>query len=154
MIEITSAITSLKLSVERMGEHLTHAEDQINQVEEGSTRSMHLLGYLRRRERQLEERCEELENFNRRNNLCIYGITEGSEKGDMVQWTLSFLRDLLDLPLDAALQNERAHRSLQQKPGYEDPPHLLFVRFVNHQDKQLVLTKAWNTRNSEAEGSS
>lgn len=152
MTEITSAITSLEQSVEKMGERLTHAEDRINQVEEGSARSARLLGYLLRRERQLEDRCEELENFTRRNNLRVYGIKEGSERGDMVQWTSSFLRDLLELPLDTVLQIERAHRSLQQKPGDEDPPRSLIVRFVNHQEKQLVLTKAWNTKNLQYNG--
>ena len=34
-------------------------------------------------ERQLEERCEELENYTRRNNLQVYGISDGAESGDM-----------------------------------------------------------------------
>ncbi len=43
---ITSAMTTLEQSVEKMGERLTHAETRINQVEEGSARSTRLLSYL------------------------------------------------------------------------------------------------------------
>ena len=47
MTTMTSVITSLEHSVEKMGDRSTHVEDRINQVEEGSAR---LLGYLLRRE--------------------------------------------------------------------------------------------------------
>lgn len=60
---ITSAMTSLEQSVEKMGEHLTHVESRINQAEEGSTHTTDLVGYLLRCKRQLEERCEDLENY-------------------------------------------------------------------------------------------
>ena len=66
---ITSTMNSLEQSVGKMGERLTHAETRIGQVEEGSARSTRLLSYLLRRERQLEERCEELQNYPRRNNI-------------------------------------------------------------------------------------
>lgn len=79
---ITSAMNSLEQSVEKMREHLTHAESRINQAEEGSTRTTHLVGYLFWCKRQLEERCEDLENYTRRNNLQIYGVAENSESGD------------------------------------------------------------------------
>lgn len=150
---ITSAMTSLEQSVEKMGERMTHAESRIHQVEEGSARSARLLGYLLRRERQLEDRCEELENYTRRNNLRVYGVAEGSESGDMVKWTESFLRELLDIPADFPLHLERAHRSLQQRPSDENvPPRSLIVRFVNHQHKQHVLSKAWRMKNLQYKG--
>lgn len=133
LMAITLAMTSLEQSVEKMGEHLTHAESRINQAEEGSTRTTHLVGYLFWCKRQLEERCEDLENYTRRNNLQIYGVAENSESGDMVQWTETFLRELLDIPAVAPLQLERVHRSLQQRPTDENaPPRSLIVRFVNH----------------------
>lgn len=109
---ITSAMTSLEQSVEKMGEHLTHAASRINQAEEGSTRTTHLVGYLLR--------CK---------------------------------RELLDIPAFAPLQLERAHRSLQQRPTDENaPPQSLVVRFVNHQHKQQVLTKAWSMKNLQHKG--
>ncbi len=58
-----------------------------------------------------------------------------------MQWTGTFLRELLDIPADSPLQLERAHRSLQQRPADANtPPRSLVVRFVNHQHKQHVLT--------------
>lgn len=151
--EITSAMTSLEQSVEKMGDRLSDVERRIGQVEEGSARSTRLLGYLLRREKQLEERCEELENYTRRNNLRIYGVTEGSESGDMVQWTETFIRELLNMPPDFPLQLERAHRSLQQRPADESaPPRSLVVRFVNYQQKQQLLTKAWSMKNLQYKG--
>lgn len=152
MMAMTAAITSLEHSVENMGERLTNAEVRINQVEEDSARSSRLLGYLLRRERQLEERCEELENFTRRNNLRVYGVLEGTESGDVAIWTEAFLKELLDLPTDCSLQIERAHRSLQQRPTEEASPRSLIVRFVNHQQKQQVLSKAWSMKNVQFKG--
>lgn len=121
-------------------------------MEGDSARSSRLLGYLLRRERQLEERCEELENFTRRNNLRVYGVLEGTESGDMAQWAETFLKALLDLPTDSSLLIERAHRSLQQRPAEEAPPRSLIVRFVNHQQKQQVLFKAWSMKNLQHKG--
>ena len=77
MTTMTSVITSLEHSVEKMGDRSTHVEDRINQVEEVSARHARLLGYLLQRERLLEERCEALENFTRR------------QMEDMVKWSLS-----------------------------------------------------------------
>ena len=85
----------------------------------------------------------------------MYVVLEDSEMGDMVKWTESFLRELLDLPSDFALQIKRAHRSLQQKPTeVEAPPLSLIARFVNHQHMQQVLAKAWNTANLRYNGRS
>ena len=50
MTTMTSVITSLEHSVEKMGDRSTHVEDRINQVEEVSARHARLLGYLLRRE--------------------------------------------------------------------------------------------------------
>lgn len=122
MSAITSTMTSLEHSVEKMGERLADTERQIDQVEDRSARSTCMLGYLLRREKQLEERCEELDNYTRRNNLRIYGVTGGSESGGMVQWTETFLRELLDIPRDFPLQLERAHRSLQQRSVMKTHP--------------------------------
>lgn len=150
---ITSTMNSLEQSLGKMGERMTEAETRIEQVEEGSARSTRLLGYLLRRERQLEERCEELENYTRRNNLRVYGVGEGCESGDMVQWTEAFLRELLGIPASSPLQLERAHRSLQQRPADANaPPRSLVVRFVNHQHKQQVLAKAWQMKNLQYKG--
>lgn len=132
---------------------MTYAENCINQVEEESARGSRLLGYLLRRKRQLEERCEELENYTRRNNLRVYDVTEGLESGDMVHWTETFLRELLDLSPDFPIQLERANRSLQQRPADETaPPRSLVMRFVNYQHKQQVLVKAWSVKNLQRNG--
>ena len=59
----------------------------------------------------------------------------------------------LDLPSDFALQLKRAHRSLQQKPTEKEAPlRSPIVRFVNHQHRQQVLAKAWNTANLRYNG--
>lgn len=172
LTDMTSAIKSLEQTVGNLGERLTEAEDRINQVEDDSARSSRLLGYLLRRERQLEERCEALENYTRRNNLRIYGVPEGKETGDVVKWAETFLTELLDLPRETPLMIERAHRSLQQTrtqpgarsnrtqptgqqgrpPASPPPPRSLIVRFVDHQQKQQVISKAWSSNNLEYEG--
>lgn len=70
-----------------------------------------------------------------------------------MQWTGAFLKELLDIPGDAPLHPERAHRSLQH--GSADgaaPPRSLIVRFANYQHKQRVLTKAWSVKNIQHPG--
>ncbi len=70
-----------------------------------------------------------------------------------MQWTGTFLRELLDIPAASPLQLERAHRSLQQRPAdAKAPPRLLVVRFVNHQHKQHVLAKAWRMKDLQYKG--
>lgn len=163
MTAMTAAITSLEQTVENLGDRLTQAENRINQVEDESARSSRLMGYLLRRERQLEERCEDLENYTRKNNLRVYGVPEGKETGDVAKWVETFLTELLDLPEDSPLMIERAHRSFQQRrtegetrrpaqAGTPQPPRSLIVRFVNYQQKQLVISKAWSLKNLQYAG--
>lgn len=63
LTSMTSAMASLEQSVDKMGERLTCAESRIGQVEEGVSRSTRLLGYLLKREKQLEERLENLWSY-------------------------------------------------------------------------------------------
>lgn len=150
---IKSTMASLEQIVEKMGDRMAQAENRINQVEEGAARSTRLLGYLLLCEKQLEEGCEELDNYTRRNNLRVYGVKEGSETGDMVQWTGTFLREITGIPADHPLHIERAHRSLQQRPTDDNAPtRSLVVRFVNYQHKEQVLAKAWSMKNLQYEG--
>lgn len=79
-------------------------------------------------ERKTEERCEEIENRARRNNLRIYGVPENFESGDTIEWVDKFLKELLHLLDDLDLQIERAHRSLLPKTtDLNAPPRSLVV---------------------------
>ncbi len=122
-------------------------------VEDGGARSDRLLDYLLRRDRLLEERCEGLENYTRRNNIRLYGVMENSETGDTVWWAENFLRNILKLADDFPLHLERTHRSLQQKPT--DPnahPRSFILKFLSFQTTQQVIAKAWSIKNLQFKG--
>lgn len=54
--------------------------------EDSCALNQRLIGYLLQRVKQLEDRCEELENASRRNNIRIYSVPEDSESDDKVEW--------------------------------------------------------------------
>jgi len=53
----------------------------------------------------------------RRNNLRIYGATEGEEGKSVAKFIQDLLTRELHLPEDFNLKIQRAHRSLAQKPA-------------------------------------
>ncbi|KAJ1197527.1 hypothetical protein NDU88_001384 [Pleurodeles waltl] len=58
----------------------------------------------------LKKHAEDVENRNRRNNLCIYGLPEGIEGSDPLSFSQLFLPKILDLTTSPALNIQRAHR--------------------------------------------
>lgn len=98
--KLSEQMTSLDQTVRGLGGRVSETEDRVSTLEDGHNRHTQLVSFLLHRDRQLEARCEALENAQRRDNLRIYGIKEGSEEGDTVQWIEDFLRKLLKLPAE------------------------------------------------------
>ncbi|KAM7417148.1 hypothetical protein PAMA_016995 [Pampus argenteus] len=127
--KLSEQVSSLDHTVRGLGGRVSEVEERVSNVEDEHSRHGQLLSFLLHRDRQLEARCEALENAQRRENLRIYGIKEGSEQGDTVEWIDKFLHELLKLPSEFELRLDRAHRSLVKKKPADD--------------KELVFDSAW-----------
>lgn len=101
---------------------LYRVESTLNDVMEGTAKleqqvvEVATIRYLLCREAKLSAKCEDLESRARRNNLRIYGVKEGEERNDMINFITNLMRTSLDLPDELDLCVERAHRSLTMKP--------------------------------------
>ncbi|KAI2647915.1 LINE-1 type transposase domain-containing protein 1 [Labeo rohita] len=110
--------------------------------------------YMLTKQRQLGEKCEDLESRSRRSNIRIYGVKEGAEgEMTMTEFTDNLLKSLLELPADRDLGIERAHRSLITAPT--DPkasPRSIVVKFLHFPTKQQILFKAWSKKGLKYQG--
>ena len=140
------SMTEVRQSVSGLGSRLDEVEGRVGENEDGCALNQRILGYLLKRERQLEERCELLETASRRNNIRVFNVVEESESGDTVKWGEKFIKELLHLPPDTELRLERMHRSLVKRPGPEAPPRSFVARFLDFQTKQKVLMTAWSMK--------
>ena len=143
---LTLSMTEIQQSVSGLRTRMDEVENRVGENENGCALNQRLLGYLLRRERQLEERCELLETASRRNNIRVFNVVEDSETGDTVKWGEKFIKELLNLPPETELRLERMHRSLVKKPGPTATPRSFVARFLDFQTKQDVLMKAWSMK--------
>ncbi|CAJ1057830.1 uncharacterized protein LOC117557980 [Xyrichtys novacula] len=96
-------------------------------------------------QKQLEERCEQMESHSRKCNVRIHSVGEKiTERGDMVEFVKEIIRDKLGVGLEE-ISIAAAHR-IGKKTGTEDRPRSIIVRFQNENMKQRVLRTAWETK--------
>lgn len=94
----------------------------------------------------MHEKCMDLENRSRRQNLRFVGIPEGVEAGNPNR----FIKDLLleifggdDLG-DSSITVDRAHRTLAPKPKQGERPRGIIARFHYFSDKEKILKLSRN----------
>lgn len=125
---------------------MTEAEQRQGDTEDKIQKHERALRFLLQRDANLSAKCEDLESRARRNNLRIYGIKEGEEKGDMLGFISSLIHTSLALPEELNLNIVRAHRSLTMKPKDSGPPRSIIVRFLDYRVKETVIQEAWKHR--------
>lgn len=76
----------------KLEKRVVDAEERITAAEDSNAVHGKAIGFLLQREAQLLERCEDLENRHRRQNLRLYQIPEGSEGRDMNAMNASSLK--------------------------------------------------------------
>lgn len=94
---------------------------------------------------QLQDKLLELESRSMRENVRIYGVSEGAESecATVAAFTERLLRDSLKLADNLSdLHIERAHRSLGPKPPEDAPPRSIIVKFLSFKTKEEILRKA------------
>lgn len=145
---LETSVGGLSAQLTKLEKRVVDTEERVRVTEETTTVHGRAIGFLLQREEQLMEQYEDLQNRARRQNLRLYQVPEGCEKGDMVGFVRKlFPMVLTDLPLtEEDIKIDRAHRALMQKPKENDPPRSIVVRFADYTVKEQILRAAWAQR--------
>ena len=84
----------------------------------------------------------DLEACSRRNNIRIYGISEGAEENNIQQFINNIITKELQPLADLELEIQKCHRALGPKPPKEALPRSVVVYFQEFKTKELVLRSA------------
>lgn len=122
---------SLEAAANTHSDAIANLEQQVNE--------------LKREVVNLKAKTEDLEGRSRRCNLRVLGIKEGREHGTRVS---DFIAGLFEevFKLNARPVIDRAHRTLQQAPGTDQPPRAFVVKCHYYQEKETILRKALSSQ--------
>lgn len=109
--KLNGLVTDLKVTAERIEE----AEQRVAELEENVAEYKEVLGQSIQIQDNLQERLLDLETRSRRNNIQIFGISEGSEGNNVQELVESIINTELSLG-DLDLKIQRCHRALGPKP--------------------------------------
>ena len=145
---LETSVEGLSAQLTKLEKRIVDAEERITTTEETIATHGKAIGFLLQREAELFERCEDLENRHRRQNLRLYQVPEGSEGRDMASFIKKLLPTVLTgLPLtEADIRIDRAHRALMPKPKENDPPRSIVIKFADYTVKEQILQHAWRQR--------
>ncbi|CAK6979975.1 uncharacterized protein LOC117557980 [Scomber scombrus] len=133
LMKVTESTTEIRTKMD--AEELRNAENVRYE-----NRAMEAANHCLSRRKQLEERCERLETFARRNNLRIRWVPQGSEGNDIVGFVKKLIKE--ELGVQDEILIERAQRANGQRTEDNNPPRSIVVRFRNYHMKQMVLQAA------------
>ena len=89
---------------------------------------------------ELEDKLLYQEVYNRRKNLCFFGIPESSGGiEDVPRVVHKFLKEELELEITGDIEFQRAHRIGKKKTGETRP---LIVRFLRFPEREIVFKRA------------
>lgn len=95
----------------------------------------------------LSEKCEDLQNRLRCNNVRIYLIPEGSEGHDTTGFVQELLQKTLKIPYKMDIKIERAHRTFRGRPkDLAAPANSIVVRFIEAAIKDKIIQQAWSQK--------
>lgn len=138
--ELGSTTGAIQESINLQEERLTAVEDSATKTSDTVTELEATVAAMRGEIQRLQDKCEDLENRSRRNNLRIVGIAEGEEGNKPTEFISNFLKDILDLEETPLI--DRAHRLTlsQPKPG-APRPFIMRVHFFHVKEEILRLSK-------------
>lgn len=89
--------------------------------------------------KKLQDKCLDLENRSRRQNLRLVGIEEGAEGGNIIRFLTEFFPDVLGAEnFHSPVIIDRAHRTLAPRPAAGERPRAILVR-LHYMDKLKIL---------------
>lgn len=121
-----------------MGGSLSKVIDQVAALEQAQEK-------LIKDHKKIHEKCTDLENRSRRQNLRIVGVKEGIEAGNPISFAAEFFSEVFGAEnFVSPLVIDRAHRTLAPKPGKGERPRALLVRLHYYSDKEKILRLSRN----------
>uniref|UniRef100_A0A3P9J4Q2 L1 transposable element RRM domain-containing protein n=1 Tax=Oryzias latipes TaxID=8090 RepID=A0A3P9J4Q2_ORYLA len=91
--------------------------------------------------KRLADKCSDLENRSRRQNIRIVGIGEGIEANDTNKFVARFLGEVLgEENFNRAILIDKAHRSLAPKPRIGEKPRSIIARLHYLSDKEKIMS--------------
>lgn len=125
---------------------INEAESRIEKLELWAQEANNALIISLREQKALQDKLTDLESRSRRNNLRIYGVTEGEEGESVAKFIQDLLRRELHLPEDFNFRIQRAHRSPGQKPADGAQPRPIIVNFLEFSTKEKILREVWKKK--------
>lgn len=140
---VLEAIHDQTVQLQAMSQRIGDAEERIAAVETLTSSVDVKTAALEKQVRDLEDHVNDLENRGRRCNVRVVGLPEGTEGSDPVQFFEKWIPDHLQITTKAGrIKMDRAHRSLAPKPGLNQRPRSVILKFHNFTDKQRVMEAA------------
>lgn len=91
--------------------------------------------------KKLQEKCIDLENRSRRQNIRIIGIPETAENNKPTDFVAKFLSKILgEDNFDGPILVDRAHRSLAPRPRIGERPRPIIARLHYYSDKEKIMS--------------
>ncbi|CAL1602933.1 unnamed protein product [Knipowitschia caucasica] len=141
-------VSDIKLNFEELKTRVNDAEQRIADNEERNMDLTKVLFHLMRKQKYLEEKCEDLEGRSRRNNLRIYSVPEKTEGSNMIVFIEKLIREQLSIREEIYI--ERAHRvggtGVSVGRAAADFTRSIIVCFRSFKEKQRVLHAAWSLK--------
>lgn len=132
--EMKSFQAQLNESAQRMDE----AEQRIGVLEESSVNVQRMQLEIK----MLKEQNVQLENYNRRSNIRILGVPEGTERNTMEVFLEQWLPKLLKHSFDPPLSVQRAHRVRTRYPQKSNTPRPIVAYLLYYQHVKVILDQS------------
>lgn len=142
--ENRASIASLHSILSTYGQRITDVEDGLNEFDKRLSSVETSQTLLIKENDALREKVAYLENYTRRQNIRIVGISENVEGPRPTEFITKLLIDVLgEDSFEKPPSVDRAHRSLAPKPADGDnKPRPLIVKLHHFQTKELILRLA------------
>lgn len=137
---LAKTVLSHTSELKRASDRLDEVEARVLQVETAiGPRDAKILA-LEKKVESLTDHIDELENRGRRKNIRIFNVPESMEGRNALEYFEHWLPEFLGLEAKGGrVKLERAHRSLAPKPGNDQRPRPVIIRFHAFPDKQKVM---------------
>lgn len=140
---LSQTIQAHAQQLKKIEERTTEAENRIAAAECTSEKMETWIQVLKNQIQTMAEHIDDLENRGRRKNVRVIGLPEDAEGSNPTKFFESWIPNLLGLETKVGrVKIERAHRTLAPKPGPNQRPRPVLIRFHNFADKQRVLDAA------------
>lgn len=151
--EINQKFNDFSGELQTTNNRVREAEERIAELEEWNVAASDALLEVLESQDALHTKLTDIEARSRRNNLRIYGVPEGSEGSNLLEFVTRLIKSELGLlSTETEIGIQRCHRALAPKPPRDAPPRSLVLCFQEFRVKEQVLHTAWKKKEVRFEG--